>query len=112
MAGPFARCPAVSARHHGSEYRRDVSGFGGDVYCGAHGGPDILYKFDRFLARIQKLLDNNGGDIKVVGEAFLPHIKGIAGALMNFDTGQILSNMLASLPEDGAITLHVTIPPS
>lgn len=88
------------------------SGFGGDVYCGDHGGPDVLYNFDKFLARIQKLLDNNGGDIKVVGEAFLPHIKGIAGALMNFDTGQILSNMLASLPEDGAVTLHVAIPPS
>jgi hypothetical protein len=46
-----------------------------------------------------------------LGEALLPKLKGIAGALMNFDTGQILSNFLASVPPDGAITLHVTIPP-
>ena len=46
----------------------------------------------------------------MLGEAFLPHIKGIAGALLNFDAGQILANTLASLPQDGAITLHVTMP--
>lgn len=74
------------------------------------GSPEILYKFDAFLARIQKLLDSNGGDLKMLGDAFQPHIKGIAGALLNFDTGQILTNILDGLPEDGAITLHVAIP--
>jgi hypothetical protein len=42
----------------------------------------------------------------------LPHLKGIAGALMNFDTGQILSNFMAMVPEDGTVTLHVAIPPN
>ncbi|GBE68144.1 hypothetical protein MFM001_46060 [Mycobacterium sp. MFM001] len=74
------------------------------------GAPRILYKFDDFIDRIQKFLDNNGGDLKVLGEAIRPHIKGIAGALLNFDTGQILANVLDGLPEDGTITLHVAIP--
>lgn len=65
---------------------------------------------NRYLDRIQRFLDANGGDLKVLGEAMLPHLKGIAGSLMNFDTGQILSNLLATVPEDGAVTLHVTIP--
>lgn len=29
---------------------------------------------------------------------------------MNFDSGQILANILKNIPEDGAITLHVAIP--
>lgn len=74
------------------------------------GAPEMYYKLDAFLARIQKLLDNNGGDFKVLGEAFHPHIQGIAGALLNFDTGQILANVLDGLPKDGAITLHVSLP--
>jgi phospholipid/cholesterol/gamma-HCH transport system substrate-binding protein len=57
-------------------------------------------------------LDDNGGDFKVLGEALLPQLKGMGGALMNFNTGQILSNFLASVPTDGAITLHVTVPPN
>jgi ABC-type transporter Mla subunit MlaD len=81
--------------------------------------PFLVYKayilvpnLNKFLDRIQKFLDDNGGDLKVLGEAMLGHLKGIAGSLMNFDTGQILSNILATVPEDGAVTLHVTIPPN
>ena len=74
------------------------------------GGPESVYTFSKFLARIQKLLDNNGGDLKVLGDSFDPHVKAIAGALLNFDTGQILANLLDGVPEDGAITLHVSIP--
>lgn len=73
--------------------------------------PAALYGFSALLRRIQNLLDQNGGDLKVIGENFGPHITGIAGSLLNFDTGQILSNLLASLPRDGAVTLHVAIPP-
>lgn len=73
------------------------------------GAPEIYYKLDAFLARIQKLLDENGGDLKVLGEAFQPHLKGIAGALLNFDTGEILANVLDGLPKDGTITLHVNL---
>lgn len=76
----------------------------------AVGAPEPLVKFNAFLARIQNLLDDNGGDFQVIGDRFLPHIKGIAGALLNFDTGQMLANILASVPEDGAVTLHVSLP--
>lgn len=76
----------------------------------AVGAPEPLVKFNAFLARIQKMLDDNGGDFQVIGDRFLPHIKGIAGALLNFDTGQMLANVLASVPEDGAVTLHVSLP--
>jgi len=75
-----------------------------------NGAPQFEADFKHLIDRVQGLLDNNGGDLKVLGEAFLPHIKGIAGALLNFDASQILANTLASLPQDGAITLHVTMP--
>ncbi|WP_273735321.1 MlaD family protein [Mycolicibacterium septicum] len=75
------------------------------------GSPQIQILFNRYFDRIQRLLDKNGGDLKVLGDELLPHLKGIAGSLMNFDTGQMLSNILATLPEDGTVTLHVTIPP-
>ncbi len=75
------------------------------------GFPPTVWNLNRYLDRIQKLLDDNGADLKVLGEAVLPKLKGIAGSLMNFDTGQILSNFLASVPADGTITLHTTIPP-
>ncbi|WP_273735218.1 MlaD family protein [Mycolicibacterium septicum] len=71
----------------------------------------LVPNLNKLLDRIQKFLDSNGGDLKVLGTEMLPHLKGIAGSLMNFDTGQILSNILATMPEDGAVTLHVTIPP-
>jgi phospholipid/cholesterol/gamma-HCH transport system substrate-binding protein len=76
------------------------------------GAPQTLYLTMRYLDRILRFLDNNAGDLQVLGEAFLPHMKGIAGALLNFDPSQILASFLATLPEDGAITLHVAIPQS
>lgn len=69
-----------------------------------------MRKFGHLLSRVQKLLDQNGGDLKVLGEALRPRVKAIAGALLNFDPSQILSNILDTVPEDGAITLHVAIP--
>ncbi|ORW24336.1 MlaD family protein [Mycobacterium palustre] len=71
----------------------------------------LVPNLNKYLDRIQKFLDDTGGDLKLVGNAMLPKLKGIGGALMNFDTGQILANILATMPEDGAVTLHVTIPP-
>ncbi len=75
----------------------------------ASGAPQDLHRFGDFMDRIQKLLDNNGGDLKVLGENALPHIKGIAGSLLNFDTGQIFTNILDSLPADGAVPVHVRL---
>jgi hypothetical protein len=74
----------------------------------AQGTPQLIFNLNKYLDRIQKFLDDNGGDFKVLGEALLPQLKGIGGALMNFDTGQILARVLDSVPADGTITLHVT----
>ncbi len=76
----------------------------------ALGGVTIYDQVNRLIDRIQKLLDDSGGDIKVLGEALLPHLQGIAGSLMNFDTGQMLANVLESVPADGTITLNVDVP--
>jgi hypothetical protein len=87
----------------------------GGVFAGmmdvvAWNNPANALLFEKFLGRVQNLLDTRAGDLKVVGDALLPQFQGIGGALMNFDTAQILSNALSGLPEEGAITLHVTIP--
>ena len=56
---------------------------------------------------IQNLLDDRGGDLKVLGEAFQPKLNAIAASLMNFDTGQLLDNLLRAVPADGTITLRI-----
>ncbi|MUL82307.1 MULTISPECIES: MlaD family protein [unclassified Mycolicibacterium] len=76
----------------------------------AWNNPTNMQKFGDFIVRIQKFLDASASDLKVVGNALLPQFQGIGGALMNFDTAQILSNALSGIPEEGAITLHVTVP--
>lgn len=87
----------------------------GRVYVGmmntiGWNNPTNMNLFGAFMARIQKFLDDRGPDLKVITHALLPQFQGIGGALMNFDTAQILSNALSDIPEEGAITLHVTIP--
>lgn len=76
----------------------------------AWNNPVNMKLFQKFLDRIQNLLDTRGPDLKVIGNALLPQFQGIGGALMNVDTAQMLSNALSDIPQDGAITLHVTIP--
>lgn len=75
------------------------------------GSPEALRNVGRLLQRVQTFLDDRGPDLKVFAEALTPNIQGIAAAAMNFDTGQILSNMLAAYPEDGVVTLRVKTPP-
>jgi phospholipid/cholesterol/gamma-HCH transport system substrate-binding protein len=106
--GPVLADTSTSVRATGENLQHALVSSFGITYAGA---PKTLYLTMRYLDRIVRFLDNNAGDLKVLGEAFLPHVKSIAGALMNFDPSQILANFLATLPEDGAITLHVTIPP-
>ena len=69
--------------------------------------PDSIMNLNNLVVRIQALLDDRGGDLKVLGEAFQPKLNAIAGALMNFDTGQILDHFLDQVPTDGTITLRV-----
>ncbi|WP_205538878.1 MlaD family protein [Mycobacterium kyogaense] len=72
------------------------------------GEPKNTTNLNNLVARIQALLDDRGSDLKVIGEAFQPKLNAIAAALMNFDTGQLLDNFLATVPPDGTITLRVT----
>ncbi|MDR3655981.1 MAG: MlaD family protein [Mycobacterium sp.] len=74
------------------------------------GAPESILNFGRLLARVQRFLDTRAPDLKVFAEALMPNVQGIAASLMNFDTGQILSNLLDTVPADGTITLHVTTP--
>jgi len=71
------------------------------------GQPENFENLNNLVARIQGLLDDRGGDLKVLGEAFQPKLNTIAGSLMNFDTGQILDHFLQQVPADGTITLRV-----
>ncbi|MGV0714519.1 MlaD family protein [Mycolicibacterium sp. XJ662] len=72
------------------------------------GEPHNVSNLNKLMARIQALLDDRGGDLKVLGEAFQPKLNMIAGTLMNLDTGQLLDNILRTVPPDGTITLRVT----
>jgi virulence factor Mce-like protein len=72
--------------------------------------PRNLVLFGSYLERIQVFLDTRGPDLKVLTETLLPQFRGMGGALMNFDSAQILSNILKSIPKEGAITLHVAVP--
>jgi phospholipid/cholesterol/gamma-HCH transport system substrate-binding protein len=73
----------------------------------ARNNPENIQNLNNLVARIQGLLDDRGGDLKVLGEAFQPKLNAIAGVLMNFDSGQILDHFLQQVPADGAITLRV-----
>ncbi len=73
----------------------------------ARDSPDNFRQLKYLLDRVQTLLDNSGGDLKVLGEAFQPKLNTIAATLMNFDSGQILDHFLNQVPADGMITLRV-----
>jgi hypothetical protein len=88
-------------------YRLFVAAFHVVVDTGA---PESLRNVGALLGKVQDFLDTRAPDLKVFAEAFTPNIKGIAAASMNFDTGQLLSNLLDTIPEDGTITLRVTTP--
>jgi phospholipid/cholesterol/gamma-HCH transport system substrate-binding protein len=92
---------------------REIGRAAQDLYKDAmiimhRGEPGNVSSLNKLVARIQNLLDDRGGDLKVLGEAFQPKLNSIAASLMNFDTGQLLDNFLQEVPADGTITLHVT----
>jgi len=74
------------------------------------GTPRIFRDLQTFLGRIEKFLDHRSGDLKVLMESMLPYLNDISGTLMNLDTGRLLADMLAAVPEDGVVTLHVSTP--
>lgn len=69
-----------------------------------------VMKFSLLIQRIQQFVDDRGIDLKVLGQATSANVKLIANALKNFDSSEILANLLATVPEDGAIDLHVATP--
>jgi phospholipid/cholesterol/gamma-HCH transport system substrate-binding protein len=73
--------------------------------------PEGVIDFAGLITRIQKLLDDRGSDLRILGEATSANVKSIASALRNFDSSQILANLLGTVPESGAIDLHVAVPP-
>lgn len=73
-----------------------------------NGGIKIIGDLAHLLSyRLQGFLDRSAPDLKVLGEALRPKLIDIAGALMNLDTGQLLDNVLAAVPSDGTVTLHL-----
>lgn len=72
--------------------------------------PGIVYIFGRLLKRIQKLLDDRAPDIRMLTEPLTANVQAIAAALTTIDSSQVLTNLLASVPENGAIDLHVGVP--
>ncbi|MCV7065921.1 MCE family protein [Mycolicibacterium farcinogenes] len=73
--------------------------------------PGDVYIFGKFMQRLQQFLDDRGADLRVLTEPLTPNVQAIASALSNVDSSQILTNLLAATPPDGAIELHVTLPP-
>ena len=74
------------------------------------GAPESLKNVGNLVGRVQKFLDASAPDLKVYAQALMPNIQQIGSALMNVDTGQILTNALDAIPEDGTITLRVMTP--
>lgn len=72
--------------------------------------PGSVYIFGKFMQRIQQFLDDRGADLRVLTEPLTPNMQAIASALGNIDSSQILTNLLAATPPDGAIELHVALP--
>lgn len=72
--------------------------------------PGDVYIFGKFMQRLQQFLDDRGADLRVLTEPLLPNVQAIASAVSNIDSSQVLTNLLAATPPDGAIELHVTLP--
>jgi phospholipid/cholesterol/gamma-HCH transport system substrate-binding protein len=72
--------------------------------------PADVTQLSALIQRIQKFLDDRGVDLKVLGEATSKNFTLITNALKNFDSSEILANLLATVPQDGAVELHVPIP--
>jgi virulence factor Mce-like protein len=70
--------------------------------------PGSVYVFGKLIYRIQKLLDERAPDIRTLTEPLAANMNAIAASLSTIDTGKILANLLAAVPEDGTINLHVT----
>jgi phospholipid/cholesterol/gamma-HCH transport system substrate-binding protein len=109
FVGPALSQASPSLRALGPELSLVWTDFFVKVVIGLNAGD--FYTISSFLHRIQKLLDDRGTDLRVLGEATSANVKLIAAAIRNLDSGQILSNFMASVPEDGVMDLHVAIPP-
>lgn len=78
--------------------------------AGFYGPPTSFLPMSALVNRIQKLLDDRGADIKILGEATSANLKLLANAVRNMDSSQMLAHLQATVPEDGVIDLHVVMP--
>ncbi|KAA0110010.1 MlaD family protein [Mycolicibacterium sp. P9-22] len=108
FVGPALAEAAPSIRALGTRINTVFNDGYNQVLMGFNPG-DVL-TFAGFIGRIQKFLDNRGVDLRILGEATSANVKLIAAAIRNLDSSQILANLIATVPEDGAINLHVTVP--
>ncbi|OBK88427.1 mammalian cell entry protein [Mycolicibacter sinensis] len=72
--------------------------------------PTDTLTFSALLTRLQRFLDDRGGDLKILGVATSGNMKLIANALRNFDSTQVMKNLQATVPADGPIDIHVAVP--
>lgn len=72
--------------------------------------PGSVYILGKLVQRIQKLLDDRAPDIRVLTEPLTANVKAIAASLTTIDPSRVLANLLAAVPEDGVINVHVTNP--
>lgn len=108
FAGPALADAAPSIRALGTRINTVFNDGYNQVLMGFN--PGGVLTLSAFVGRIQKFLDNRGVDLRVLGEATSANVKLIAAAIRNLDSSQILANLIATVPEDGAIDLHVSVP--
>lgn len=71
--------------------------------------PGVTFIFGRLVKRIQKLLDDRAPDIRMLTEPLTANVHAIAASLTTIDSSEVLTHLLSTVPENGAIDLHVGI---
>lgn len=109
FVGPALADAAPAVRDFGPPLRR-LWDSGMDAAALRNDGPGSVYVFGKLLHRIQRFLDDRAPDLRVLTEPLMANVQAIAAATMEIDSSQVLANLLSTVPADGAIELHVTIP--
>ena len=82
---------------------KDAIDWSGPMVIGINNGATPL------VAMLQKFLDENSGNIKVVGDNLLPLASVGAASMRTIDTGKLLDQLIGSV-NNGALTIRLTPP--
>ena len=82
---------------------KDAIDWSGPMVIGINNGATPL------VAMLQKFLDENSGNIKVVGDNLLPLASAGAASMRTIDTGKLLDQLIGSV-NNGALTIRLTPP--